>query len=811
MPTAATADNAVTAPSPVYDASSIKVLKGLDAVRKRPGMYIGDVTDGSGLHHMLWEVVDNSVDEHLAEHGSVVRVVLEAGGHVRVEDEGRGMPVDRHPTEDRSALEVLLCELHAGGKFDDGSYKVSGGLHGVGVSVVNALSESLEVFVRRDGGAWRASFERGEPTSPVERVGDAEGSGTTVRFLPDAEVFGDVRLDVSVVRRRLDVTAGLCPGLTFEVVDERVTPPTHDVVRSPDGLTDLLVRRAPRDSTVCGPVPLRGTWRGTTKGGPTEIEVEAVLAWTTGQGEDVTAYTNLVPQPDGGTHVTALRTVVGRVLPALFADLPGKRVEIATDDVREGLVAIVSLKVPDPSFSSQTKEKLVTKEAGTAVSEILGVELPAWFARNPDALPVLRDAAARAAATRERIRRARQEAGKASALKVASLPGKLVECQSRDPRKRELFVVEGDSAGGSVKQGRDRTVQALLPLRGKILNVERASFGDVVDNAQIGTLVQALGTGIGDGFDPDRLRYHTVVIMTDADVDGAHIRSLLLTFFLRHMRPIVERGHVHIAQPPLYGLVEGADTTYLLDDAALDREAVRRGIEGATLRPLGREGRELSGDELERVVRAAADDARRIEAIDRSVRNPVLSGAIAVSGALDPAVWDDPTRLEKAAAWLAARAAAVEGCEWSGRVDGGRLVFTRRRHGRRSTHEVHRTMCGGAQARELVARRKTLGAYIPRRVLVRGAIEDPVASPADLFGAVRARGLKGTTLQRYKGLGEMNAEQLWETTLDPTRRTLLRVRPSADDDGVVRTLMGTAPEGRREFLEETYGRARVDA
>jgi DNA gyrase subunit B len=819
-----------------YGADSIKVLKGLDAVRKRPGMYIGDTDDGSGLHHMVFEVSDNAIDEALAGHCDRILITLNPDGSVSVEDNGRGIPTGIHPEEGVSAAEVIMTQLHAGGKFentsDDNAYKVSGGLHGVGVSVVNALSEWLELTIWRDGEEHWMRFRHGDAEAPLKVVGAAgEKRGTKVTFLPSPATFKIIDFDFDKLEHRFRELAFLNSGVRLQLTDAR-----HEEEKSIElyyeGGISAFVRYLDRTKTALIPDPISVT------GQRDDVGIEVALEWNDSYYEQTLCFTNNIPQRDGGTHLAAFRAALTRTLNN-YAEKSGmmkrEKVSLTGDDMREGLTAIVSVKLPDPKFSSQTKDKLVSSEVRQPLESLMADKLAEWLEENPQHARSIIQKIIDAAAAREAARKAR-EASRKSVMGVASLPGKLADCQERDPAKCELFLVEGDSAGGSAKQGRNREVQAILPLKGKILNVERARFDRMLSSKEVGTLIQAMGTGIGrDDFNIEKLRYHKIVIMTDADVDGAHIRTLLLTFFYRQMPQIIERGHLYIAQPPLYKVAKGRSEVYLKDDTRLDEYLVDAGIGAMRLETA--EGARF-GDDL----RALADHARRVRSLMRYVPkryDPAIIEALALTGALDPDLKPGArsAAAQRTAAWLQA---GDSESTWTGEVsEDGNYVLQRLWRGVTDWHIVDHKFLVSAEARKLhTLAAEQAGTYAAQSRLVSAkgaAAEEPeeanpdsddpnvkvegvpsadrapdsskgvlVRRPTELLDAILAAGRKGLSIQRYKGLGEMNADQLWETTLDPGNRSLLQVEVAQADvaDEIFTRLMGDVVEPRRDFIQE---------
>ncbi|HEU0222959.1 MAG TPA: DNA topoisomerase (ATP-hydrolyzing) subunit B [Paracoccaceae bacterium] len=785
-----------------YDASSIKVLKGLEAVRKRPGMYIGDTDDGSGLHHMVYEVVDNAIDEALAGHADTVSVILHRDNSVSVTDNGRGIPVDIHPSEGVSAAEVIMTQLHAGGKFDQNAYKVSGGLHGVGVSVVNALSEWLELRIWRDGHEHFARFEDGETATPLHAVGPAEGRrGTQVRFLASTRTFSNLDYNFHTLEHRLRELAFLNSGVRITLRDQRHAEIQEVELRYEGGVREF-VRYLDRSKTPLIPAPIY------IAGERDGIGIEAALWWNDGYHENVLPFTNNIPQRDGGTHLAGFRGALTRTINAYAAEsglAKREKVALTGDDAREGLTCALSVKVPDPKFSSQTKEKLVSSEVRAPVESLVYEKLSEWFEENPAEARTVVGKIVEAALAREAARKARELTRRKTAMDVASLPGKLADCQERDPAKSELFIVEGDSAGGSAKQGRTRLNQAVLPLRGKILNVERARFDRMLSSQEIGTLITALGTGIGrDEFNLAKLRYHKIIIMTDADVDGAHIRTLLLTFFYRQMPDLIEAGHLFIAQPPLYKVTRGKSEVYLKDQAALEDYLVAQGLADAVL--VLASGAQIAGPDLARVV----EEARQVRAVLNTFPTHyprfVLEQA-AIAGALGrEATGPDAQEIaDRVAARLDRLAPEIER-GWTGRPtqDGG-LRFFRTLRGVEEVRVLDGLALRSAEARKLASMTPALQeTYGETARLARRDKSVAINAPSDLLQAVLAEGEKGLSLQRYKGLGEMNPDQLWETTLDPDARTLLQVKIEHIDeaDEIFTKLMGDMVEPRRQFIQE---------
>jgi DNA gyrase subunit B len=788
-----------------YGADSIKVLRGLDAVRKRPGMYIGDTDDGSGLHHMVYEVVDNAIDEALAGWADRVDVILNGDGSCTVRDNGRGIPTDIHKEEGVSAAEVIMTQLHAGGKFDQNSYKVSGGLHGVGVSVVNALSEWLDLRVRRNGKEHYMRFCMGDAAGPLTVVGEypMDGrSGTEVTFLPSTQTFTKVEFDFTTLEHRLRELAFLNSGVRLFLTDlrhgEEVTSELHY-----EGGIEAFVRYLDRSKTALHqpPLAIRSEKDGMT--------VEVAIEWTDSYHETQLCFTNNIPQKDGGTHLAGFRAALTRTVNAYANDsgiAKKEKVALSGEDMREGLTCVLSVKVPDPKFSSQTKDKLVSSEVRAVVEAVCSEKLAEWFEEHPGEARKIIGKVVEAAAAREAARKARELTRRKGVLDVATLPGKLADCSERDPALSELFIVEGDSAGGSAKQGRNRANQAILPLKGKILNVERARFDKMLGSAEIGTLIAALGTSIGsEYFNIDKLRYHKIIIMTDADVDGSHIRTLLLTFFYRQLPEIISRGYLYIAQPPLYRSKRGQSEVYLKDERAMEEYLVDGGLNDAVLKLAT--GAQVGGADL----RAATETARLVKTLlaplTRRVPSKVVEQA-AIAGALSPALLTDSVAGQAMGETVAARLDALENVLERGWravwVEGDGWVFSRTLRGVTETHALAAAIVRSSEARRLNEMSEALReTYDHTATLIARDKESPITGPVALATSVMDLGKKGIGIQRYKGLGEMNPEQLWETTLDPEARSLLQVRVAQIDEAeqVFSTLMGDVVEPRREFIQ----------
>lgn len=790
-----------------YSANSIKVLKGLDAVRKRPGMYIGDTDDGSGLHHMVYEVLDNAIDESLAGHCDLIRVVLNEDGSCTVEDNGRGIPVDMHPEEGVSAAEVIMTQLHAGGKFDNNSYKVSGGLHGVGVSVVNALSKTLSLRIQRSGEVWEQSYTMGEPDAPLKATGTTDSTGSAITFLPSEETFSFIEFSYEILEKRIRELAFLNSGVRILLVDLRGDEKREQEFFYEGGVL-AFVKHIDRNRTCIhdGDIYFKAEKDG--------VGVECSLQWNDGYQENTYPFTNNIPQRDGGTHIQGLRAALTRAInnygqeSGLFKK--GKDANLSGEDCREGMTCVLSVKVPDPKFSSQTKDKLVSSEVRGIVETLVSENLSEYFEENPDAAKVIVGKAQESAHAREAARKARELTRRKSALEISSLPGKLADCSSKDPAISEIYIVEGDSAGGSAKQGRDRNYQAILPLKGKILNVEKVRFDRMLQSQEIGTLVTALGTSIGrDDFNIEKLRYHKIVIMTDADVDGSHIRTLILTFFFRHMPEIIEKGYLYIAQPPLYKVSKGKSEIYLLNDEELQNYLSGAGLKDSVL--ILENGEQRLGADLENTYKISQKATKLYDELYGQIDENVLNASLKAGISRDTFSSQDQTSVlvEKVAAQMNQGLEEIERWNATVRTDditAGKHygVITRTVGGLKEDVKISLSFFSHQAFNDLMAMKEELVELIGSGQFKAAHVESEIKSPRDILDSVMEEGRHGIKIQRYKGLGEMNPEQLWETTLNPDNRLMLQVRveDAMKADSIFSTLMGDVVDPRRDFIQK---------
>lgn len=796
-----------------YGASSIKVLKGLEAVRKRPGMYIGDTDDGSGLHHMVYEVVDNAIDEALAGYCDTVEVVLHANGSVSVTDNGRGIPVDIHAGEGISAAEVIMTQLHAGGKFDQNSYKVSGGLHGVGVSVVNALSEWLELTIWRNQKKYFMRFKHGVAEAPLAMVGEAEGNkrGTKVTFLPSKETFTATIYDFATLEHRLRELAFLNSGITIILSDLRGEEPV-EVKFLFEGGTEAFVNYLDRSKVpLHTPIVLRGEQQG--------ISIDIAMQWNDSYHENIFCFTNNIRQREGGTHLIGYKAALTRTINQYAQEtglLKREKITLAGEDFREGLTTVLAAKVPDPKFSSQTKDKLVSSEVRPVVESLVVEKLKIWLEEHPAEAKIIIGKVIEAASAREAARKARELTRRKGALDIANLPGKLADCQERDPSRCELFIVEGDSAGGSAKQGRSRVFQAILPLKGKILNVERARFDKMLSSQEIGTLITAIGTGIGrEDFSVDKIRYHKIIIMTDADVDGSHIRTLLLTFFFRQMRDVIEKGYLYIAQPPLYKVKRGSQEMYLKNDQALQEYLLDASLEGAVLTAANKV--QLAGPELRQFIQTIIRFVQRLGHLRKIPL--IVAQAAALLGIFNEETFNNKSYLKQKIVDLenllnhVLKITPNQG-KWKVELLEENIFLTHEKRGVTERYFIDHNVVGAMEVQEIQKIANEIAELFAGSVTFhRKGVDLELASPSELYETIMDLGKKNLSIQRFKGLGEMNAEQLWETTLNPESRTLLQVKIHHEDEAekVFSTLMGNVVEPRRDFIQENALKANLDA
>ena len=788
-----------------YGADSIKVLKGLDAVRKRPGMYIGDTDDGSGLHHMIYEVLDNAIDEALAGYCDKTEIILNADGSATIRDNGRGIPVGMHKEEGVSAAEVIMTELHSGGKFDNNSYKVSGGLHGVGVSVVNALSTWLKLRIWREGKEHLVTFAHGNVTEHLKVIGEAPGRhGTEVTFLPSPETFTNTEFNFETLERAIREKAFLNSGVYLKLIDNRGAEPREVDFHYEGGLRAFVSHinksKAPLHEEIIS-----------VAGEQNDITVEAALQWTNAYNESMLCFTNNIPQKDGGTHLAGFRGALTRTLNNYIMEngmLKKEKVVLSGDDMREGLTCVLSVKVPDPKFSSQTKDKLVSSEVRPVVESVVGDKLKEWLDEHPNEAKIIVGKILEAATAREAARKARELTRRKGVLDVASLPGKLADCQEKDPALSEVFIVEGDSAGGSAKQGRHRRNQAIMPLRGKILNVERARFDKMLNSAEIGTIITALGTGIGrDDFNPDKCRYHKIIIMADADVDGSHIRTLLLTFFYRQMPELIERGYVYIAQPPLYKVKKGNSILYIKNEHEMEDYLIRGGCDDATL--IRADGEQIIGADLISLVEQNRKARSLIANLSKTVPEKIIE-QMAIVGLFNQEIINNRTLLTQELEKLSGRLNELEAeydRGWTAEVlEDGSIQFARKLRGVTEKHLVGSIVLDSQEAQMLDGMKNVLWENFGTvsTLVSKQGLEKKIHGPVTFVDAIMAAGKKGIAIQRYKGLGEMNPEQLWETTLDPEARSLLQVKIDRmeEADETFATLMGDVVEPRKEFIQD---------